>query len=356
VKAYDKDGGGGGSSKDIVDSFLMHQIYLSRFSSYEARKLITILDNANSLIKQRILKAKSIDTKAHYAMIAREIRKIMNEAVESLDRQLELDFTDLAEEEIQFVEKTLSRFTVKADFALPAPKQVWAAASFGPYVGTDGKFTFQKYMNSLGDDAFNIWDIKVRAGYLAGIPAKTIVKSVLGTINTEGMEPGQVQKLRNSLEMNTKTMVSFMANEAKNAVYKANASLFDYYIRLETLDSRTCLACGADDLKRYPDLESAPTLPIHPGCRGLYLPHVRGMPEYLEGDERASVDGPVPASLKYSDWLSQQEPAIQEEILGKYRYEAYKNGLSINSFVSDNRKLSLAEPADIIMKTGSQEK
>jgi hypothetical protein len=119
--------------------------------------------------------------------------------------------------------------------------------------------------------------------------------------------------------------------------------LFDYYIRLETLDSRTCLACGAEDLKHYPNLEDAPTLPAHIGCRGLYLPHVKGMPEYLDGDERASVDGPVPAKMSYSDWLAQQDPAVQKEILGPARYAAYKNGMPVSSFVSDGRTLSLRQ-------------
>ncbi|MDR1249318.1 MAG: hypothetical protein LBK63_08455, partial [Treponema sp.] len=205
MKLYDKDGGGGGGSKDLIAAFLIHAHRLSRYSTYEARKLVAILDNANALVKQYILKAKSIDTKAHYAIMSREIRRIMNEAVETLDRQLELDFTDLADEEIQFVEKTLSKITIKAEFALPAPKKVWAAASFGPYAGPDGKFTFQSYMDSLGDNAFNIWDIACRSAYLTGTPARDIVKSVLGTINTNGWEPSKVQKLRNSLEMNART-------------------------------------------------------------------------------------------------------------------------------------------------------
>jgi hypothetical protein len=347
VKAYEKDGGGDGSSKDIVDSFLKHQIYLSRFSTYEARKLVTILDNANSLIKQRILKAKSIDTKAHYGIIAREIRKIMDEAVESLDEQLELDFTDLADEEIQFVEKTLSQFTVKADFALPAPKQVWAAASFGPYAGTDGKFTFQKYMDSLGDNAFNTWDIACRAAYLSGTPAKSIVKSVLGTINTDGMEPGQVQKLRNSLEINTKTMVSFMANEARNAVYKENSDIISGVVGLSTLDLRCCITCGTTiDGVEYSSIAKAPKLPLHPQCRCLWLPKIKGMPEYLPGDERASFQGPVKASLKWKDWLKTQPDEYAQEILGKSRFERFKKGADVGDFTEDGRVLTLKELAE----------
>jgi SPP1 gp7 family putative phage head morphogenesis protein len=338
VKAYDK-GDGGGASKDLVSSFLMHQIYLSRYSTYEARKLVKILDTANSFVKQRLLKAKSIETKKHYERIASEIRRIMNEAAESLNQQLEFDFIDLADEEIQFVEKTMSKFTVKAEFDLPAPKKVWAAASFGPYAGPDGKYTFQTYLNSLSDDLMRLWDINLRTGYLLGLPSRTILRNVLGSVKDQ--YPGQIQKLRKSLEANTRTALSFMANEARNAVYKANSSLFDGYKFLATLDSRTCVVCGTDDGRIFPTLEEAPKPPLHLRCRCILLPYIRGF-EDIEG-ARASMNGEVSDKMTYKDWLAQQDPAVQEEILGKYRYEAYKNGVSIDSFAPDGRTLSLKE-------------
>jgi hypothetical protein len=67
------------------------------------------------------------------------------------------------------------------------------------------------------------------------------------------------------------------------------------------------------------------------------------MPEYLDGDERASSEGPVPAKMTYQDWLAQQSPEVQKDILGPARYTAYKNGMPITSFVVDGSKMSLAE-------------
>jgi hypothetical protein len=329
------------TQKKLINDFLIHAHRLSRYSTYEARKLIKILDNANALVKQYILKAKSIETKAHYKIISREIHRIMNEAAEALDGQLELDFLELAEEEIQFVEKTLSPLTDKAAFTLPTPKQVWAAASFGPYAGPDGKFTFQNYIQSLSNDAFNVWDIACRSAYLTGMPAKSIVKSVLGVINTDGWEPSKVQRLRNSLEMNARTAISFMTEQARDAVYEANADILDGYQYLATLDTRTCLVCAADDGKIFKSLDEAPKLPRHLNDRCLYIPYLKGF-EDIPG-ERAAMDGPVSDKMTYKDWFSQQSPEVQQEILGKRRYEAYKNGASIDSFVPDGRTLSLKE-------------
>jgi hypothetical protein len=340
VKAYDKDDGGGGGR--IVDYYLIHQHYLQRYSTHEANTLLKILDTSSVRIKELINRAKAVETKEKYRRISAEIRRIQKELSSQLYETFETDGLDLIDEETRFVDRVINKdLKISLDLELPAAKQVWAAASFGSY-SADGHETFETYLDGLSENLYKVWDSGVRAGYLAGLTARQINRAVLGSV--KDMELGQIQGLRRSLERNTRTMIASLAETARDSVYRENKSLFDYYIRLETLDSRTCLACGAEDQKHYPDLEKAPTLPAHTGCRGLYLPHVKGMPEYLEGDERAAESGPVSAKMSYQDWLAQQDSAIQEEILGKYRYQADKDGVPVTSFV-DNRgnKLSLAE-------------
>ena len=60
-------------------------------------------------------------------------------------------------------------------------------------------------------------------------------------------------------------------------------------------------------------------------------------------DERASVDGPVPASMSYNDWLKSQPEDVQIDVLGPTRFEAFRNGLDISSFVADGKKLTLTQ-------------
>jgi hypothetical protein len=107
------------------------------------------------------------------------------------------------------------------------------------------------------------------------------------------------------------------------------------------LDTRTCLVCAADDGKIFRNLDTAPKLPRHLRDRCLYVPYIKGF-EHIAG-ERAAMNGPVSDKLTYKDWFERQTPEIQEEILGRSRYNAYVNGVGIDSFVSDGRKLTLAE-------------
>jgi hypothetical protein len=262
VIAYDKDGGAAGS---LTNVYLLHATRLARYSAGEAERLTAILDTANRNIKALINRAKSIDTKKQYARVAAEIRAITKQLNEQLYGQLHLDFEELAAEEMAFVEKSLRDIGVTADLGLThiSPQKIWAAASFASYAA-DGHETFETYLNGLSDNLYKTWDTAVRAGYLTGMTAREINRQVLGSV--KDMEPGQMQGLRNSLNANTITMISSMAETARDAVYKENESLFDGYKYLATLDTRTCLVCAADDGKIFKSLDEAPKLPSHHNC------------------------------------------------------------------------------------------
>jgi hypothetical protein len=140
-------------------------------------------------------------------------------------------------------------------------------------------------------------------------------------------------------------MVASMAEAARDAVYRENASLFSGYKYLATLDSRTCFVCAADDGKIFRTLEEAPQLPRHLQDRCLYVPVVKGMEEFDVDDTRASADGPVSATMTYSDWLKTQSEETQRDILGATRYALFKSGIPITSFVADGRTLTLEQLA-----------
>ncbi|MDR1301446.1 MAG: hypothetical protein LBK43_03130 [Treponema sp.] len=327
---------------NIHDYFLIHQHYLQRYSIYEVNNLIVILDKANTQIKALITKAKGIETKKKYHRIAAEIHRLQQDLTEQLYRTFEVDGLELIIEEMQFVQKAVAAASDGKisilDTELPAAKKVWAAASFDSY-SDDTYLEFKKYMDRLGEDVYQTWDSAVRTGYLLGTPSRQIVRDVLGSIPEN--DPGKMQKLRNSLEKNTHTMVASLAETARDAVYRENEQYFTGYQYVGTLDTRTCLVCGNRDGKRFKSLEGAPKLPAHHFCRCLYVPYIKGF-EHIPG-ERAAMDGPVDDKLTYKDWLARQDPVIQEEILGKYRYQAYKNGVPVTFFVKNGNALTLDE-------------
>ena len=81
------------------------------------------------------------------------------------------------------------------------------------------------------------------------------------------------------------------------------------YRRLASHDDRTCSACLMADGRVYPLGES---FDQHPNCRCVALPIIRNVApiEYQTGQE----------------WFREQPEATQRTILGKGRYEAWRDG------------------------------
>jgi hypothetical protein len=271
VKSFDRDGGPAGT---LQNRFLLHAARLSMYSAGEAERLTAILDAANRDIKALIIRAKSIDTKKQYARVTAEIRAVAKRLNERLYGQLHFDFEELAAVETAFVEKSLREAGLAAVLgAALSPQRIWAAAGFGSYAA-DGHETFETYLDGLSNNLYKTWDAAVRAGYLTGMTAREINKQVLGSV--KNMQPGRMQGLRNSLSANTVTMISSLAETARDSVYRENEKLFDGYRYLATLDTRTCLVCAADDGRIFKSLDDAPKLPRHLRDRCLYVPLHKG--------------------------------------------------------------------------------
>ncbi len=127
------------------------------------------------------------------------------------------------------------------------------------------------------------------------------------------------------------TSVATVANDARQAVFDANADIIKRYRAVATLDTHTCTRCAPlDGLQWLPDgkpygghKQPMPRYPLHYNCRCLMIPVVLDGP--IEG-QRATAGGPVSASLTFNGWLERQPKAKQIEVLGKGRAELYRAG------------------------------
>jgi len=326
------------ANESLLDSMISHAVYFERYKTHEVNQLLEVLDNANEQAKAVVRRTNGAATRKRYLDIMREIQSISSQARETMDKQLTLNLGEFVNTEIISTVGMINKAVgVNLDLTLPAPKQVYTAATFMPFASSQ---SFTKMLNDIDSKLYSTWDMSVRTGYLMGETAQQINRRVLGSVK-EGTV-GQIQALRRALETNTRTMISHYAEQARNSVYRENEDIFQGYQRIETLDTRTCLACGVEDGKIYKSLEVAPALPAHYGCRGLYLPILKGW-EGLGITERASVDGAVPGNMTYEDWLRNQSEDRQRDILGPARYALFKNGASLKGFTSDGRTVNLSK-------------
>jgi SPP1 gp7 family putative phage head morphogenesis protein len=114
------------------------------------------------------------------------------------------------------------------------------------------------------------------------------------------------------------------------------------YKRLAAKNARTCLLCLADDGKIY---EVSEPMPVHPNCRCTSTPLVDGYT--------------INYGKNGAEWFNSQSASVQREMLGKARYEMYRNGTPLSAFASvhnhpDWGKTLTKLPIDKIGKTSIQ--
>ena len=329
---------------------IKYAIDFERYKNGLANEIVSLIDNADKEIAKFLRKTEGVYTKARYKEISRKLKEISLSLKEQIGENIDVD--GIIEYELKKQKKLLDLVKndiIKAkggtvNFLYPTVEQIKTSALFKPV--TDG-FTYDSYLNGIENGLYNIWDSAVRTGYLTGRPTNEIVRTVMGGVSqqTKLQNPGLIQSLRNSVYGNTRTVLQSFAAETRNRVFEENEEYFgdgEYkYEWVSTLDSRSCLVCGDLDGKLFKSIKDAPAIPVHRGCRCVLIPYFN-----IEGDTRASKNGYIDSKFTYSEWLEEQDDKTQRDVLGKARYEMYKNGTKIEQFVDNGQILTLKQLAE----------
>ena len=161
-----------------------------------------------------------------------------------------------------------------------------------------------------------------------------------------------LKKTERAIKAVIRSAVIGTAADTQIAVIDANKDITEEYEYVATLDSRTTLICASLDgqIFRYDD-PTAPKPPLHPNCRSVIKPSLEkfykknnidppSATRASKGDEAGQVDG----DLSYEQWLRQQSPEFQDEVLGEGKAELFRQGMSLSEFVrQDGSEISLDE-------------
>jgi len=148
---------------------------------------------------------------------------------------------------------------------------------------------------------------------------------------------------RQRAETLCRTAVLTVTNRARDEFYNANDELINCVQWLSTLDMRTSEPCRLRDGKKYSIPDHKPighALPwgggagsYHWNCRSTTVPVLKAAEElgFKEDGLRRSMDGLLPESTTYEDWLKAKPADIQDQILGKTKAQMWREG-KIGSF------------------------
>lgn len=182
----------------------------------------------------------------------------------------------------------------------------------------------------------------VRNGLLTGETTASIAKRLIGSLRfgEEARTVGQIaaaggeltQVANNQVLALIRTSINQVANTASQQVYEANQDITQKYRYVATLDTRTSAICRALDGREF-SYGKGPMPPQHFNCRSTTVPVINykelgfDPPPSVTKGKRATMNGPVPASETYGEWLAKQPRATQADALGEGKV-AYFNRLA----------------------------
>lgn len=350
----------------LRDAAVDHEVDLRRYSETAVRRMLHLLERADARLTAQIAEALlrldrgSFTIERLDALLA-SVRATSAQAYAALFDELREAMRGLAEVEAAAAHAQLAS-TVPAPVQARIPlvgvaaEQVYAAAMARPFQGR----LLAGWAATLETRQLATVQNAVRLGYVTGETTADIVRRIRGT-KALGFKDGVLARSRREVATVVNTALSHTAQTARQAVVDANADLVKGVQWVSTLDQRTSPPCRIRDGLVYAPKTHKPIghkIPwgdgpgrLHFNCRSTSVPVLKSYKELgldiedLPAGTRASMDGQVPADLKFGDWLLKQSPTRQDEILGPTRGRLLREGrLKLPDFYDGKgRPLTLAE-------------
>jgi hypothetical protein len=183
-----------------------------------------------------------------------------------------------------------------------------------------------------------------RTSHAIETASNSIDNSMKGVLSGKGKELNQYLKtvekqLKKDVSSKVANAISLGIEDAEDFsdydVFSAN-SFTGNYQRVEILDNRTCLVCAKFDGAVYKE----PLGRVHPHCRGIDVP--------INPAEDKSRIRELSSSAKrkesFNNWFENLEESNKRSLLGKTKYEAYKDGsINVHDLVKQNRVIGAKE-------------
>ena len=263
------------------------------------------------------------------------VRQINSAAYQKIRHDLQTELADLVAYE-QGYQQQLFQNTLPVTFevATVPVAQVVSSAMARPFQGR----LLSEWMAGLeAEKAAKIRDA-IRIGYVEGQTIPEMVARLRGT-KAKQYQDGILEITRRNAETIVRTAVSHTANHTRQKFAEANDDLVKGVKWLSTLDGKTSDVCISRDSKVYP-VDSGPRPPAHFNCRSTTTFVLKSFRELnidlkeLPEGSRSSMDGQVPASMTYNEWLKGKDAKFQDKVLGPTRGKLFREGMPVDRFVN----------------------
>lgn len=403
------------ANEDYFDASLRHAIGIRRFTAGEVRKILTLLARADvdlvAKLRKRLrgLIGKPLNVRGQQLRaLLQDIAVVRRELMKKLRIELRGSLLDLSKTEVGFENRLLTAaLPIEIELAGVEAAVLRSAVLSKPFSGgANAARTLQQWFQDLVQVDRKRLVGAIQLSLAQGESIDESVRRIAGT-RRMGFRDGVLAISRRNAEAIIRTAINHVSNAAREALWDANAHLFDGLRWTSTLDGRTSRICQARDgdiapvggkpipSGSQPLIPSSARPPAHVSCRSLMVavffadgvalvagdrPFVRDVRtgRRRQRDFRAEAKaqagerwsrmsrsqrdaatrnvrrtwaqeavGQVPADVTYGQWLKRQSRDFQIETLGPARAKLFREGgLSLDAFV-DRRgnELTLAQLA-----------
>lgn len=320
----------------ILNAVVRHQIHLQRLSTQTVQELVALLRDSELDILDKITRKELTEfSLRRLNTILAELRAINRDAYDRLNDEMNGKLTALAEYEAGFTARLIEKaLPVKITMTQPSIEQLQAILTSKPM---QGRF-IREELEDLADARIKQIEQALRIGLVEGETTPEIVRRIRGTKALQYRD-GLLQRSRGDVERVVRTSITHITARARDILYENNSSVIKAWRFTATLDRRTTVICASLDGQTF-DLNTGPMPPRHPNCRSTSAPVLKSWQELgqdfkeLPPSTRASMDGQVPETTTYQEWLKKQPREVVEDVLGKTKAKVFLEGnLSLDRFV-----------------------
>lgn len=211
----------------LQDESIAHAIWIARYSTSVANRMIKVLNDSDAELTARLLVAMdTLDadsfTVSRLEALLSSVRALNREAVQSMYAGLSDELQQLAQHEAGF-QLSLFQFAIPDDVLSLhplvgiSPDAVYAAAMAQPFQGR----LLSEWADNLEADRMARISNTVRQGFLLGDTHEQIARKVRGHAN-RGYQDGALQMSRANAGSIAKTAVGHLAATARKSFADAN--------------------------------------------------------------------------------------------------------------------------------------
>jgi SPP1 gp7 family putative phage head morphogenesis protein len=269
-----------------------------------------------------------------------EVQSVMREAYGAIGKELKRELDPLARYEAEWSAAELTRglrgVGLNLGVGLAEGDLLRQIVVARPFQGG----LLKDWARSLLLNDFKRVKSAIRQGLLQGESIDKIVRRIRGT-RAANFADGILSIGRREAEAVVRTAVMHVAANAREETWKANSDLVESLTWVATLDARTCEECMIRDGLEYtldgkPIGHSVPWLAgpgrLHFNDRCTSVPNLVSWRKLgirsneVTGEQRAALDGFVPSTMSFGQWIVTQPAAVQDDVLGAVRGRALRAG------------------------------